>query len=326
VHLDTELCDLHWDEYCKEPTEMQLRLKTQQTPQECAATRCKRGPNGQYLGVGYLCENHANKTAAAREAGTLELIGAPPIYGNTGGAHALAAPVVLDPEMHALSLEDAEQTAQAAIDATLSPQEAAWRAEQKAKQPAPPTELEVKTAASEFEEALAMVRDFDLETDEDAAFAEAERADAKKQWDTWEAKRKSLTVPMNEALRNANAMFKPVLGALAEIRKVWGGKLVELKQRRETEQAALLAQAQTAATPEETQAALVAASEAILQPVGTAFVDNWKFEVTDLAALPREYLQPDERKIKGVVKALKDKTTIPGIRTWNEPYAKSTGK
>lgn len=43
-----------------------------------------------------------------------------------------------------------------------------------------------------------------------------------------------------------------------------------------------------------------------------------KFEITDPSQLPREYLMPDEKKIRGVVNALKAGASIPGVRVWLE--------
>lgn len=46
--------------------------------------------------------------------------------------------------------------------------------------------------------------------------------------------------------------------------------------------------------------------------------DVWKFEVTDPALVPREYLMVDEKKLGAVVRALKGDTTIAGVRVWPE--------
>lgn len=43
---------------------------------------------------------------------------------------------------------------------------------------------------------------------------------------------------------------------------------------------------------------------------------RWDFEITDPAAIPREYLMPDPVKIRKVVEALKDQTSIAGIRAF----------
>ena len=47
---------------------------------------------------------------------------------------------------------------------------------------------------------------------------------------------------------------------------------------------------------------------------GVSFRDDWDFVITNAALIPREYLIPDEKKIRAVVKAMKEHTNIPGIR------------
>jgi hypothetical protein len=47
---------------------------------------------------------------------------------------------------------------------------------------------------------------------------------------------------------------------------------------------------------------------------GVSFTDVWDFELENLDEVPREYLKLDEQKVRAVVKALKDKTAIPGIK------------
>lgn len=43
---------------------------------------------------------------------------------------------------------------------------------------------------------------------------------------------------------------------------------------------------------------------------------EWAFEITDPAAVPREYLMVDESRIRRVVQALKEQTRIPGVRVY----------
>ena len=47
---------------------------------------------------------------------------------------------------------------------------------------------------------------------------------------------------------------------------------------------------------------------------GVSFRYEWDFEIVNPAAIPREYLMPDEKKIRGIVRALKGATNIPGVR------------
>lgn len=58
---------------------------------------------------------------------------------------------------------------------------------------------------------------------------------------------------------------------------------------------------------------------------GLAMRENWDFEIVDEAAIPREYLIPDEVKIRKVIKIMKDKTNIPGIRVFNQPMMQRIG-
>lgn len=51
---------------------------------------------------------------------------------------------------------------------------------------------------------------------------------------------------------------------------------------------------------------------------GISLREVWKFEVVNAAAIPREYLVPDMTKIGRIVRAIKDQTSIPGIRVWSE--------
>lgn len=45
----------------------------------------------------------------------------------------------------------------------------------------------------------------------------------------------------------------------------------------------------------------------------------WKFRIKDASKLPREYTMPDEKKIGGVVRAMKGDTRIDGVEVWDEP-------
>jgi hypothetical protein len=52
---------------------------------------------------------------------------------------------------------------------------------------------------------------------------------------------------------------------------------------------------------------------------GQTFTEDWVFEVTNAALVPREYLMLDEVKIGKVVRAMKGTTNIPGIRAITRP-------
>jgi len=56
------------------------------------------------------------------------------------------------------------------------------------------------------------------------------------------------------------------------------------------------------------------------QGVSAAVV--WKFKIDDESRIPREYLMVDEKKLGAVVRAMKDKTSIPGVSVYPEGAAR----
>jgi hypothetical protein len=51
---------------------------------------------------------------------------------------------------------------------------------------------------------------------------------------------------------------------------------------------------------------------------GVSFRTDWDFEIVDANLIPREYLIPDEKKIRGVVKAMRGAARIPGVRPFEK--------
>lgn len=86
---------------------------------------------------------------------------------------------------------------------------------------------------------------------------------------------------------------------------------------------------QTIGKKEEAEAVL---SEPVQAPVvvtrsttptvkGVSTRQSWHFQIVDEKLIPREYLTPDEFKIKKVVEAMKTMTNIPGIRVFSSDKA-----
>ena len=59
---------------------------------------------------------------------------------------------------------------------------------------------------------------------------------------------------------------------------------------------------------------------------GIAVKKTWKFRVKNPNLIPREYLTIDEKKIGGIVRAMKDQTNIPGVEVYFESKASATGR
>lgn len=57
----------------------------------------------------------------------------------------------------------------------------------------------------------------------------------------------------------------------------------------------------------------------VVKPTGVSTTYSYDFEIDNVALIPREYMVPDEVAIRRVVKALKEKTNIPGLRVVRKP-------
>ena len=56
---------------------------------------------------------------------------------------------------------------------------------------------------------------------------------------------------------------------------------------------------------------------------GISYQTNWKFRVIDKKKVPEEYKIVDEKKVNGVVRAMKENTNIPGIEVYTEKITKA---
>lgn len=162
---------------------MQIRLKANQTPDECNAFKCKNTPTGQYARVGYLCKKHVDRIYKAWQEETLEVVGAAPKFGNGGGTEIVP------------------------IEASNLPGE--------------PWKQELETNQQELFGAIDLVKDFEIADTEDLQFVKSELDSVQNQWDHWETKRKEITAPLNKSLKAANDLFRPVLACLKDLEAAW---------------------------------------------------------------------------------------------------------
>ena len=148
---------------------------------------------------------------------------------------------------------------------------------------------------------------------------EAHKA-VKAQWDKAEA-------PLKEGEAILKSSIRAYMDEVERIRREEERRLQEIARKQEEERRlaeALLAEAE--GNKEEAQAIL---EEPAFVPMPTVKadipkVDNrlfrkvWKFKIVDIKKIPIQYLMPDMVKIGGVVRAMKDKTDIPGIQIYEE--------
>jgi hypothetical protein len=165
-----------------------------------------------------------------------------------------------------------------------------------------------------------------------------------------EETRTSITGPINDGLSRINAFFKAPAARLKAIEDKIKGALVRFddeqrriareeqakadeKARKEREAIEERARKAEASGKVERAAELQQRAAAVVAPVitrepprvaGLSLREAWKFEVTDPAKVPREYLMVDEVKIRKIVMALKGDANIPGVRVYSEKVAASS--
>ena len=203
----------------------------------------------------------------------------------------------------------------------------------------------IERQAEEARRVLAEARAYTITTPEQfTAAAELLRTVATKAREL-EEQRKAITRPIDESKKRVMDLFRGPLDSLEAagtvLRRAIGAFEQEQEERRrqaqrEADEAArkererLERQAAAAAAKgQEEKAAAITERAATVVPVhvtadvpkvaGVATREVWEFEVVNAAALPREYLVPDEVKLRKVVSALKGDaaTAVPGIRVWS---------
>lgn len=166
-----------------------------------------------------------------------------------------------------------------------------------------------------------------------------------------EEERVSATGPINQALRTINDWFRDPAqrlvraeGILKRAMAVFETQeqerlrieaaMAARKQREEQEELERrAAKAQERGQTEKASTLHLRAKEVAAAPPAptsmapkasqVSFQDQWKFEIIDLALIPREYLAVDMAKIGAYVRAMKADAKIAGVRVYSERQVRS---
>lgn len=119
------------------------------------------------------------------------------------------------------------------------------------------------------------------------------------------------------------AQLDPLESFIKVCRRVSGAYLAQEQQKAQEQASLLMAQAAKAGI----DTSMVPQAPAKADPgSGRTLVQTWTFSVEDEAKIPREYFVLDTSKVQKVVTALKDKTSVPGIRVFQENSIRRTGR
>ncbi len=212
------------------------------------------------------------------------------------------------------------------------------------------TIVEAERAAEASAQLLTEARHLTIETAEDIEAAADLRRAIKRLSDQAEADRAQLKRPILDEGRRIDGAFKPVAADLEAATRIIDAAMrtynnrereraraeeIRRREEAERERQTLAAMAQIAVEEGmiETAEELTREAEHVPTPIITANIPKaeglssavlWRFEITDVALIPRQYVIPDERAIGGVVRALKGATNIPGIRVYSEESFRSS--
>lgn len=75
-------------------------------------------------------------------------------------------------------------------------------------------------------------------------------------------------------------------------------------------------------TPVEAYVPPVILPTLVPKAAGVSSAKTWKFRITDVDKIPREYMVPNETMIGQMVRAMKEKTSIPGVEAYPENGAR----
>lgn len=132
-----------------------------------------------------------------------------------------------------------------------------------------------------------------------------------------DAQKKSITDPLNAALKNTRALFAPFEDRLAKVDKWLGGEMLNWLEKKEAEARAKAAEVEkkVAEGGMTFAKASVAVEKATAKVEAVPVRELTKLRIVDASKLPREYLIPDEGKIFA---ALKGGQVVAGAELYKE--------
>ena len=180
--------------------------------------------------------------------------------------------------------------------------------------------LEASSQSEEADEALDLIKGIRLATNDDLKMAVVTVAEMKDKRGAVEAVLKRFTGPLKGVIKDIEGMFKPAMRALDECEALMKRKISSFAEEQAEKRDRLLAAAGEAVSESDQAAsrALIAEAEnhVIEKVPGLSVRELWDGEVTDAAAIPREFLIPDVKALKAMTRARKGDPGIPGWRAF----------
>lgn len=197
----------------------------------------------------------------------------------------------------------------------------------KAPKSAPVVDLAVVTAEIEpmrsmAERYLQAIVNMPITSQADVDVLGKELIENRERRDALEAKRKTLTGPVNDLKRAIDALFKPVKDIFDAVDTTITNKLGPYQQQAKAANTAAL----DAVGGGSRDASTLATAHAVPQtPAGLSEIEEYDFEIENEAEIPRPFLCFDESLARAYVKHHKGNCTIPGVKIVKRTTYRRTG-
>jgi len=155
--------------------------------------------------------------------------------------------------------------------------------------------------------------------------------------DFYEPERKATHTAYTAVTQQIKSCMVPLEKAEGTVKRKMSEYITERMRKQREEQRRLEDEARKREEERRLQEAITTGDETLLdEPVevpivpmekpeeveGISYAALWTFEIVDANAIPRDFLMPDEKKIRQYVKAMKGAGKIPGIRIYEDKTAR----
>jgi hypothetical protein len=159
---------------------------------------------------------------------------------------------------------------------------------------------ELAPTRTETEESATLLKDWQIASPDDYAWATDLAKDIKRKWSALEDKRKQLTKPLLDTKGAIDDLFKPTLYGLAGLEALIKGKIGGYVAAQEALRIATMQESAALFQAGGTPTAII---PAVPEAAGVSVKHVWDYEIVDPDSVPRQFCSPDAAKIRQAIRA-----------------------
>jgi hypothetical protein len=196
--------------------------------------------------------------------------------------------------------------------------------------------ISTKETVKEAEQILALAKSVTIKTQDQYENAALTLKDIKAKAARLEEERKKITTPLDTAKKAVMDLFRKPTDFLAEAERIIKGSMITYSNEQERLRLEAERKAQEAAKKEEERKGNTEKAEDLRQQAQETFVPApavqssfqkaagtqerivWKYKITDVNQIPREWMIPDEKAIGAAIRSSSGKVKIAGIEAYSE--------